>query len=51
MPARRKCPPDQGVELAERSFDFATQVLNTQCDMTLQLINAGGTATQTRATR
>ena len=37
-------------ELVERSFDFATQVLDTQRDMTLRLINAaGGTPTKTRA--
>ena len=29
-------------ELVEKSFDFATQVLVTQRDMTLQLINAAG---------
>jgi hypothetical protein len=37
-------------ELVERSFTFATQVLETQRDMTLRLINAaGGTSTKTRA--
>jgi hypothetical protein len=37
-------------ELVERSFDFATQVLATQRDMTLQLINAaGGTSTKTKS--
>jgi len=37
-------------ELVERSFTFATQVLDTQRDMTLRLINAaGGTSTKTRA--
>jgi hypothetical protein len=37
-------------ELVERSFDFATQVLVTQRDMTLQLINAaGGTSTKTKS--
>ncbi|MFZ0178997.1 MAG: hypothetical protein WAL84_03875 [Candidatus Dormiibacterota bacterium] len=36
-------------ELVERSFDFATQVLDTQRDMTLRLINAaGGTPTKTK---
>ena len=36
-------------ELVERSFDFATQVLVTQRDMTLQLINAaGGTSTKSK---
>jgi hypothetical protein len=36
-------------ELVEKSFDFATQVLHTQRDMTLQLLNAtGGTPTKTR---
>jgi hypothetical protein len=37
-------------ELVERSFDFATQVLVTQRDMTLQLINAaGGAPTKTKS--
>jgi hypothetical protein len=37
-------------ELVERSFDFATQVLVTQRDMTLQLINAAaGTSTKTKS--
>ena len=37
-------------ELVERSFDFATQVLVTQRDMTLQLINAaGGTSTKSKS--
>ena len=36
-------------ELVEKSFDFATQVLDTQRDMTLRLINAaGGTPTKTK---
>ena len=36
-------------ELVEKSFDFATQVLGTQRDMTLQLLNAtGGTPTKTK---
>jgi hypothetical protein len=36
-------------ELVEKSFDFATQVLDTQRDMTLRLLNAtGGTPTKTR---
>lgn len=36
-------------ELVERSFDFATQVLDTQRDMTLRLIDAaGGTPTKTK---
>lgn len=36
-------------ELVERSFNFATQVLDTQRDMTLRLINAaGGTPTKTK---
>ncbi len=36
-------------ELVERSFEFATQVLDTQRDMTLRLINAaGGTPTKTK---
>ena len=37
-------------ELVEKSFDFATQVLVTQRDMTLRLINAaGGTSTKTKS--
>jgi len=37
-------------ELVEKSFDFATQVLVTQRDMTLQLINAAGvTSTKTKS--
>ncbi|MHB8487933.1 MAG: hypothetical protein ACYDCS_00905 [Candidatus Dormibacteria bacterium] len=36
-------------ELVEKSFDFATQVLDTQRDMTLRLMSAGaGTASKTR---
>ena len=36
-------------ELVEKSFDFATQVLDTQRELTLRLINAaGGTPTKTR---
>ena len=36
-------------ELVERSFNFATQVLDTERDMTLRLINAaGGTPTKTK---
>ena len=37
-------------ELVERSYNFATQVLDTQREMTLRLINAArGTPTKTRA--
>ncbi|HXC79662.1 MAG TPA: hypothetical protein VNU19_21725 [Candidatus Acidoferrum sp.] len=37
-------------ELVEKSYNFATQVLDTQREMTLRLINAaGGTSTKTRA--
>jgi hypothetical protein len=36
-------------ELVEKSFDFATQVLDTQRDMTLRIMSAaGGTTTKTR---
>jgi hypothetical protein len=36
-------------ELVEKSFDFATQVLDTQRDMTLRLIGAAvGAPTKTR---
>jgi hypothetical protein len=39
-------------EMVEKSFDFATQVLDTQRDMTLRLISAaGGTPTKTRAAK
>jgi len=36
-------------EMVEKSFDFATQMLDTQRDMTIRLMNAaGGTPTKTR---
>ena len=36
-------------ELVERSFDFATQMLDTQRDMTVRLMNAaGGTPSKTK---
>ena len=36
-------------EMVEKSFDFATQMLDTQRDMTVRLMNAaGGTATKTK---
>jgi hypothetical protein len=39
-------------EMVEKSFDFVTQVLDTQRDLTLRLINAaGGTPTKTRAAK
>jgi hypothetical protein len=39
-------------EMVEKSFDFATQVLDSQRDMTLRLINAAGaTPTKTRAAK
>ena len=41
------------VEMVEKSFDFVTQVLDTQRDMTLRLIGAaaGGTSTKTRTAK
>ena len=39
-------------EMVEKSFEFATQVLDTQRDMTLRLINAAGeTPTKTRTAK
>ncbi|MGD0194450.1 MAG: hypothetical protein ABSC35_06275 [Candidatus Dormibacteria bacterium] len=39
-------------EMVEKSFDFVTQVLDTQRDLTLRLINAaGGTPTKTRTAK
>jgi hypothetical protein len=39
-------------ELVEKSFDFATQVLDTQRDMTLRLISAAGVpATKNRTAK
>jgi hypothetical protein len=39
-------------ELVEKSFDFATQMLDTQRDMTIRLISAaGGTPAKTRTAK
>jgi len=39
-------------EMVDKSFDFVTQVLDTQRDLTLRLINAaGGTPTRTRTAK
>jgi hypothetical protein len=39
-------------EMVEKSFDFVTQVLDTQRDLTLRLINAAGvTPTKTRTAK
>jgi hypothetical protein len=39
-------------EMVEKSFEFATQVLDTQRDLTLRLINAaGGTPVKTRTAK
>jgi hypothetical protein len=52
MPATLESGQLTPAELVEKSFDFATQVLDTQRDMTLRLINAaGGTPTKTRTTK
>ncbi|MFZ0129700.1 MAG: hypothetical protein WB808_06345 [Candidatus Dormiibacterota bacterium] len=52
MPATLESGQMTPAEMVEKSFDFAAQVLNTQRDMTLQLINAaGGTPTKTRTAK
>ena len=52
MPATLESGQMTPAEIVEKSFDFATQMLDTQRDMTLRLINvAGGTATKTRAAK
>jgi hypothetical protein len=39
-------------EMVEKSFDFATQMLDTQRDMTIRLMNAaGGTPTKTKSAK
>lgn len=48
MPATLESGQVTPAEMVEKSFDFAAQVLDTQRDMTLRLINAaGGTPTKT----
>ena len=52
MPATLESGQLTPVEMVEKSFDFATQVLDTQRDMTLRLLNAvGGTPTKTRTAK
>jgi hypothetical protein len=52
MPATLESGQVTPAEMVEKSFDFATQMLDTQRDMTLRLINvAGGTATKTRTAK
>ncbi len=52
MPATLESGQLTPAEMVEKSFDFATQVLDTQRDMTLRLINAaGGPATKTRTAK
>ncbi len=52
MPATLESGQVTPAEMVEKSFDFATQVLDTQRDMTLRLINAvGGTPTKTRTAK
>jgi hypothetical protein len=52
MPATLESGQATPAEMVERSFDFATQVLDTQRNMTLRLINAaGGAPTKTRTAK
>jgi hypothetical protein len=52
MPATLESGQVTPAEMVEKSFDFATQVLDTQRDMTLRLINAvGGAPTKTRTAK
>jgi hypothetical protein len=52
MPATLESGQLTPAEIVEKSFDFVTQVLDTQRDMTLRLINAtGGTPTKTRTAK
>ena len=52
MPATLESGQLTPVEMVEKSFDFATQMLDTQRDMTLRLINAAaGTPTKTRTAK
>ena len=43
MPTTLESGQATPVEMVEKSFDFATQVLDTQRDLTLRLISAAGT--------
>ena len=52
MPATLASGQVTPAEMVEKSFDFATQVLDTQRTMTLRLINAAGEApTKTRTAK
>ena len=52
MPANLESGQMTPAELVEKSFDFATQMLDTQRDMTLRLIHAaGGTSTKGRTAK
>ena len=52
MPATLESGQLTPVEMVEKSFGFATQMLDTQRDMTLRLLNAvGGTPTKTRTAK
>jgi hypothetical protein len=52
VPANLESGQVTPAEMVEQSFDFATQVLDTQRDLTLRLINAaGGTPVKTRTAK
>jgi hypothetical protein len=52
MPATLESGQVTPAEMVEKSFDFATQVLDTQRDITLRLLTAvGGTPTKTRTAK
>ena len=52
VPASAEIKQPSPTEVVEQSFDFVTQVLDAQRDMTLRLIKAaGGTATKTRTAK
>ncbi len=52
MPATLESGQMTAAEMVEKSFDFTAQVLDTQRDMTLRLINAAsGTPTKTRTAK
>ena len=52
VPATLESGQPTPAELVEKSFGFATQVLDTQRDLTLRLINAaGGTPTKTQTAK
>ena len=52
VPANLESGQVTPAEMVEKSFEFATQVLDTQRDMTLRLINvAGGSPAKTRTAK